>query len=142
MLSSRLLASGRALTSAGARLSLSTSAPAGAAAAGPAVAGARDDTPAPPAGTYLLTGSCGQIGYELVRALASVGANVVATDARAAPPAPLPRGVRYERLDVRDAAAVKKGALGSDVAWGDDFPRDEGGMAGAEAVATRGGAGE
>ena len=107
----RLLAP-RGLASASGRLSVSTSTNVGAAAAatsGPI--GAREDTPPPPAGRYLLTGACGQIGHELVNALSSIlgGEAVVATDARAAPPSPLPEGVRYQRLDVRDERAVKQG---------------------------------
>ena len=126
----RLLAP-RTLASASGRLSVSTSTIPGAAAAGTSgPVGAREDTPPPPAGRYLLTGACGQIGYELVNALTSVlgGEAVVATDARAAPPAPLPEGVRYQRLDVRDAAAVKRGEMLCGAAFDSGVAVVEGGM--------------
>ena len=99
--------SNRVLAAAASRAAASTAAAPGP----PTIDRARDDTPPPPAGRYLLTGACGQIGYELTRALASAlgGGNVVATDARDAPRGELPAGVRYERLDVTDKDAVKRG---------------------------------
>lgn len=61
---------------------------------------------APPPGRYLITGAAGFIGARLLQRLTAAGNEAVAVDL--VPPRIVPAGVRYERADLRDAAAVRR----------------------------------
>ena len=78
-----------------------------------AAGGGAPPLPTPPPGRYLITGALGQLGHELVAALAAAPGveSILATDVRPEPAraAPLPAGVGYARLDVTDGAAVMEG---------------------------------
>lgn len=61
--------------------------------------------------SVLVTGASGYIGGKLVRALGALGpesgiGKVVATDVRDSDGAPVPEGIVFQHLDVRDASAV------------------------------------
>ncbi len=66
----------------------------------------RPDPPPPPAGRYAVTGAGGFIGGRLLRRLAEAGCEALALDV-AAPPSVAP-GHRFERCDLRDAAATRR----------------------------------
>lgn len=67
--------------------------------------------PVPPApGTYLVTGTNGFIGTHLLRRLVAAGCEVIAADLT--PPAVLPAGVSFVRVDLADAASVRRSLAG------------------------------
>jgi len=64
----------------------------------------------PPKGGYVVTGAGGFIASHLIRRLLHAGCEVIAADLT--PPALLPRGVSYVRLDLRDRASVRRALTG------------------------------
>ena len=55
----------------------------------------------------LVTGACGQLGYDVIVELASLGFDVIASDI-ISEAVGLPKDVKYLRLDITDPAAVKQ----------------------------------
>lgn len=64
----------------------------------------------PPEGTFLVTGASGFIGAHLTRRLLAAGREVILADL--APPAVLPAGAGFTRIDLRDPASVRRGLQG------------------------------
>lgn len=64
----------------------------------------------PPKGGYVVTGAGGFIGSHLIRRLLDAGCEVIAADLT--PPAVLPRGASYVRVDLRDRATVRRALAG------------------------------
>lgn len=64
----------------------------------------------PPEGSYLVTGANGFIGTHLTRRLLDAGRDVTLADL--APPAVLPAGASYVRVDLRDAGSVRSALSG------------------------------
>ena len=65
----------------------------------------------PPLGRYAVTGAAGFIGQRLLRRLADAGQEAVCLDV--APPPVLAPGHRFERCDLRDAAATRRAMEGA-----------------------------
>lgn len=65
----------------------------------------------PPPGRYAVTGAAGFIGRRLLRRLADAGREAVCLDV--APPTTLAPGHRFERCDLRDAAATRRAMEGA-----------------------------
>ena len=70
---------------------------------------------APAEGSYLVTGAGGFIGAHLIRRLRAGGRHVIAADL--SPPAFLPSGVDFVRLDLRDGASVRRALDGLRPTW-------------------------
>jgi nucleoside-diphosphate-sugar epimerase len=71
--------------------------------------------PRPPEGSFLLTGAGGFIGAHLTRRLLEAGREVILADLT--PPATLPAGAQYVRIDLRDKGSVRQGLQGLRPTW-------------------------
>lgn len=69
----------------------------------------------PPEGSYLITGAGGFIGAHLTRRLLAAGREVILADLT--PPATLPPGAQFVRIDLRDKGSVRQGLQGLRPTW-------------------------